>query len=276
MEYSLEYEIGIVDYRNILKAIKDKYDYDFSDYALTSFKRRVERVMQLFSAKSPEQFIERIVSDPTFFNMVIHEILVESTEMFRDPSFWRFLRDTLLPAIIKENYKSKIWLPSCISGDELFTLLIILKEEGWYDKAEVIATCFNDNILNRIKKGELRHSKIEVSNDNYSRYQGKKALTDYYALKGEHAIRDTSLIKNVNFIKQNINFDKSPQDVRLIIYRNQLIYMNQTLHDKVLKVFYDSLMIGGHLSIGAKEQVGIISSKYFRIINEEESIYKKI
>jgi len=276
MEYSIEYEIGILDYRNIIKVINETYNYDFSDYALTSLKRRIERSIQNHNIKHVDIFIERLHDDKVFFNQFLQEIAIESTEMFRDPPFWRYLRNELLPQIFTDIYRPKIWLPSCFSGDELFSLAIVLAEETWINKADVVVTCQNDLIIEQIKKGLIRNYKIEVSNDNYTRYQGKSQLTDYYTMKGEQAIRDSSLIKNVSFIKQNINFDNSPQDVKLILSRNQLIYYTQSLHDRVLKVFYDSLMTGGHLALGVKEQVGLISSKYFRIVNEAESVYKKI
>jgi chemotaxis protein methyltransferase CheR len=275
MEYSIEYEIGIIDYRNIIKAINESYNYDFSDYALTSLKRRIERSIQYHNIKHVDILIERLHDDKLFFDQFLQELAIESTEMFRDPSFWRYLRDELLPLIFKDIYRPKIWLPFCVSGDELYTLAIVLTEEALVNNTEIIVTCQNDLIIDQIKKGLLRNYKVEVSNDNYTRYQGKGHLSDYYILRGEQAIRDSSLIKNVSFIKQNINFDNSPQDVKLILCRNQLIYYTQSLHDRVLKIFNDSLMTGGYLVLGAREQVGLISSKYFRIVNEAESVYKK-
>lgn len=276
MEPSLEYEMGIVDYRNIIKVIKDTYSYDLTDYALTSLKRRFERTIQLHNIKSPDVLTEMLRNDKLFFDQFIQEIAVESTEMFRDPSFWRFLRDELLPLLLKDNFKCKIWLPACISGEELFTLTIVIKENNWTDRFELFASSTNDLMLNKVKSGYFKGTKIEASSDNYDRYQGITKLADYFTPKGEYALRDTSLIKNVRFIKQNINFDSSPQDIKLIIFRNQLIYFTQGLHDKTLKVFYDSLMTGGYLALGNKEQVGLISAKYYKTINEAESIFKKI
>jgi chemotaxis protein methyltransferase CheR len=276
MEFSLEFEIGIVEYRNIIKVIKDTYNYDFSDYALISFKRRIERVLQLHNLKHTDIFIDKLREDPVFFQHVLQELSVESTEMFRDPPFWRYLRDELIPLMLKDNYKTKIWFPSCVSGDELFTLAVILHEHGWSDKVEILVNCINDIVVDRINSGIFMNYKIEASTDNYSRYQGLAKLNDYFILRGEQAFRDSSLIKNVNFIKQNANFDNLQEEIKIILYRNQLIYFTQSLHDKMLKVFYDSLITGGYLAIGVKEQIGMISSKYFKIVNEAESVYKKI
>lgn len=272
----IEFEIGIVEYRSIIKSIKDLYNYDYSDYALTSLKKRIERVIILHGLKNSELLIDRLREDSAFFQQFLRETAVESTEMFRDPSMWRYLRDQLLPQLANNNYKPKVWFPSNVSGDELFSFLILLKEQGWSDSFEVYATYFNEVSLEQIKKGFLKGSKIEVSNENYTRFQGKSRLFDYYTLKNDYALRDTSLIKNVQFVKQNINFDSSPQDIKLVIFRNQLIYYNQNLHDRVLKLFYDLSNTGSYLILGAKEITGSISAKYYKLINEEDSIYKKI
>jgi chemotaxis protein methyltransferase CheR len=276
MELALDFEIGIVDFRNIIKVIKDTYDYDFTDYSLTSLKRRFEKVIQIHNLKFTDQLIDRIKEDKVFFQVFLQEIAIESTEMFRDPSFWRLMRDDILPLIVKENYKSKVWFPSCVAGDELYTFCIILKEKGWMDNIDIIATCQNDRMIENIKSGKLKAYKFDASNDNFNRYQESKEFSAYCTIQGEIASRDTSLIKSVNFLKQNINFDNSPQDVKLIICRNQLIYYTQGLHDKILKIFYDCLSLSGYLAIGVKEQVGMISSKYFKIVNESESVYKKL
>ena len=276
MEFSLDFEIGIVEYRNIIKVIKDTYDYDFTEYALTSLKRKFEQSMQLHRLKQADALIENIREDKLFFNKFLQEISAESTEMFRDPSFWRYMRDELLPTVQNDNYISRIWFPSCVSGEELYSLAIIIKELEWENKFEIIASCLNDLIIDRLQSGSFKQNKAEVSSDNYLRYQGSSSFSDYISLKGDQTTRDTSLIKNVRFIKQNINFDNSPQDVKLIICRNQLIYFTQSLHDRTLKVFHESMSSGGHLVIGIKEQVGAFSAKYFRLINETESVYKKI
>lgn len=272
----IDFEIGIVDYRNVIKYIKDNFNYDFSDYALTSLKRRIEGVISRYGLKQADVLIDRLREDEKFFQIFLKEISVEATEMFRDPSLWRYLRDELLPVILSDNYKPRVWFPSNVSGDELFSFLIMLKEQDWLDKFDVYASCYSDYSLENIKKGYLKGGKIEVSGENYDRYQGKGKLIEYYRVEGDHAIRDTSLLKNVRFIKQNINFDSSPQDVKLVICRNQLIFFNQGLHDKAIKLFYDNTITGSYIILGAKEQVGLISSKYFRVINESESVYKKI
>ncbi len=115
-----------------------------------------------------------------FFRHFCRKYAVESTEMFRDPSLWRYLRDELLPSLLCDGCKLKIWMPLSVSGDELFTLTILLIEQGWIDQVEIVTSCLNDLIIDRIKSGLFRNYKIEVSEDNYARYQGKGKLSDYY------------------------------------------------------------------------------------------------
>jgi chemotaxis protein methyltransferase CheR len=276
MDFSYKFDIGIVEYRNIIKVIKDTYGYDFSDYALTSLKRRFEKVILEHNLKQSDNLIEKILKDAVFFDKFLQEVAIEGTEMFRDPSLWRYLRDEILPMIINEENLAKIWFPFCISGDELYTLAIVLKESDLLDKIEIIASCINNQVIEQVQKGVFRPYKIDVSIDNYSHFQGNSHLNDYYKIAGDQVIRDTSLIKNANFIKQNINFDNSPKEVKLVIFRNQLIYYNQNLHDRVLKIIHQSLMTGGYLAIGFKEQIGMINSNNFKIVNVAENVYKKV
>jgi chemotaxis protein methyltransferase CheR len=275
MTTQTDIELSIVEYRNIVKTIKESRNYDFSDYALTSLKRRFENIMTIHNLRQPDFLIERIKEDEVFFNQFLIELAVEETEMFRDPSLWRALRNEVFPSIFRDQSTVRIWLPYSVSGDELFTLAIVLKENNWLEKAEILVSGVNEQVLDNIRNGELKTSKIDISIDNYNRYQGTGIFESYYKTQSEKAIRDVSLIKNVQFFMQNINFDNSPQDIRLVIYRNQLIYLSQSHHDKVLKILYNILAAGGYLVIGIKEQLGIVSNNYFKLFNEAENIYKR-
>jgi chemotaxis protein methyltransferase CheR len=206
----------------------------------------------------------------------MHDLAVASTEMFRDPTMWQFVINELFPILTRDNNKFKVWFPACISGDEIYSFAILAREHGIENNIEIIASYYNDINLSQIRAGLMKPLKLEVSTDNYQRINANGNLKDYYKQVGDKVIRDTSLIKNVHFIKQNINFDNPPQDVKLIIYRNQMIYFTQNLQDKLVKIMSDSLVIGGFLIIGVKEQLGLLNSKLFRVVNEDENIYRKI
>jgi chemotaxis protein methyltransferase CheR len=270
-------ELGIVDIREIYKAVKEIYDYDFSQYAMTSFKQRLEKLIIKNNISNAENLIHKLKNNPEFFDMFLYEISVPSTEMFRDPSLWRWLREEYLPAAIDKSIgRFKIWLPNCVSGGELYSLAIVLHELDLFDKADILATTISNKSIEYIKEGRYELKKTEVSNENYKRFQGVCDFTDYYTLDRYYAFRDTGLIKDVEFKKQNINFDDSPQNVKLILFRNNLIYFNPSLQEKILQHMYNCLSAGGYLILGIREKIrNLTIIKDFEIINEAEGVYKK-
>ena len=270
-------ELGIVDIREIIRAIKSIYDYDFTNYALTSFKQRLERVMMHNNLDSAERLIIKLREEPTFFNTFLFEIAVPSTEIFRDPSLWRWLREEYFPSALEKNIgKFKVWLPACVSGGELYSLTILLSEIDLLDKVHIVATCISDTCIEKIREGCYDPKKIEVSEENYNRFNGYKDLSTYFKADRDCVFRDTSLIEKVEFKKLNINFDNSPPNNKLILFRNSLIYYNPTLQEKVLQILHDSLSVSGHLVLGIREKItGVNTSRDFEVINEAESVYRK-
>ena len=270
-------DLGIVDLREIIRAIKSVYDYDFSNYALTSFKQRLERLMFRNSIPSPDILIKKLQEEPAFFDTFLYEISVPSTELFRDPSLWRWLREEYFQAAIEKNIgKFKIWLPGCVSGSELYSLSILLSETGLLDKVHIIASAISDKSIEKIKEGSHDTKKLEVSAENYKRFNGNKNFSTYYKDDRNCVFRDASLIGNVEFRKLNINFDNAPQNNKLILFRNNLIYFNPTLQERVLLLLHESLSGSGHLVLGIREKISRnIAIKDFEVINENESVYRK-
>jgi chemotaxis protein methyltransferase CheR len=270
-------EIGIVDIREIIKQILNNYGYDFSEYALTSFKHRLEKSIIKNNLDSVESLLKKLKSDKDFFDIFLHEISVPSTEMFRDPSLWRWLRDELFCNINEKNLnRFKIWLPNSVSGGELYSLAILLKEINMLDKVQIISSSISDKSIEFIKEGSCELKKVEVSVENYVRFKGDKDFSDYYRFDKYFAFRDISLIKDVEFVKQNINFDNSPMNIKLILFRNSLIYFNPSLQEKILKIMYNSLSATGYLILGIKEKIkNMNSSSGFEPVNELEGVYKR-
>lgn len=270
------YELGIVDIRSIIKLLDDVYNYDFKNHALTFFKRRVENFIKTQNLKDTEGFIQKIEKDRSFFEVFLKDICVETTEMFRDPSLWRLLKEDILPKNIVNNPNYKIWIPEVSSGEELFSLAIVLKKLRLLDKVQIIASSISDINLERIKAGIFDPKKIEVNDANFSRVFTDNSLSDYYTLKEDGAYWDISLIENVKLIKQNIIFDDYPKGIKMIIFRNQMIYCNQILQERYLKIMHYSLVPSGHLLIGNNEKIDYWNSdKDFVLISDTESIYKK-
>ncbi len=270
-------ELGIVDIREIIKNIFSKYDYDFSDFALTSFKHRLEKLLIKNNLSSVDGLLRKLKNNKEFFDIFLHEISVPSTEMFRDPSLWRWLRDELFAGINEKNLNGfKIWFPNSVSGGELYSLAIMLKEMNILDKVHIISSSFSNKSIEYIMEGIYELKKVEVSAENYVRFKGDSDFSDYYKLDRYYAFRDTSLIRNVEFNKQNINFDNSPVNIKLILFRNSLIYFNPSLQEKVLKIMHDCLSVSGYLILGIKERIkNLDANKAFEPVNELEGIYKK-
>jgi chemotaxis protein methyltransferase CheR len=271
-----KYELGIVDTRNIIKTLQDVYDYDFKNYALTFFKRRVEKVIMNHNLKDADGFINKIETDKDFFEIFLQDICVQNTETFRDPSLWRLLTEELFIQIIKNSTGFKIWFPEVSSGDELFSTAIILKKLNLLSNVQLIASSISDLEIENTKKGVFDPKKIEVNEANYRRIFSDGNLSDFYKLDSDKAFWDTSLIENTKFIKQNIIFDDYPKGVKLVLFRNQMIYYNQILQERFIKIIYNSLVPGGHFIIGNNEKIDYWNSeKDFSVVNKEESIYKK-
>jgi chemotaxis protein methyltransferase CheR len=270
-------ELGIVDIREIIRLVKDRYNYDFSTFALTSLKYRLEYVIAKNNLTSPESMFRKIGSQPEFFETFLNQVFVPSTEMFRDPSFWRWLREVYFANIDEKQLSNvKIWLPYCISGGELYTLCVFLQELNILDKVKVIATTFSKGSLELIKSGSYPIKKIEVSAENYNRYHGDKDLKEYYKLEKFDVKRDTSLIKDVEFIVDNFEYTKAPKNVKLILLRNVMIYFNPTYQDRLLGIMSETLSGSGNLVVGLREQIKLGSnSPAFEAVNIQESVYKK-
>ncbi len=273
----LRYEIGIVETRNVIKAILDGFNYDFRDYALTSFKRRLEEVIINNGLKDADGLISRLQTNKEYFDSFLFEITPETTEMFRDPSLWRALRDEIIPDITKgTSSKPKIWLASFDSGEELYSLAIILKESHLLSEVQIYASNFSERTVDKIRSGRMDVKQIEVNEANYLRLNGKHKFSDYYKIENGLAILDTSLISGVNFIKQNTTFDNAPGGIKLVLFRNQTIYYNQLLQERVLAQISNSTVPGGYMILGVKETLeNTNTSNKFTVFNDLEKIYKK-
>lgn len=273
----VKYEIGIVDTRAVIKTLLEDFGYDFRDYALTSFKRRLEDIITNNGLKDADGLITKLNNNKDFFDQFLYEVAPNTTEMFRDPSFWRALHDNVIPEIMRcSTTKPKIWVASFDSGEELYSLAIILKEMGLLDKVQIIANYISEKNLARIKSGRMDVRNIETNEANYERLNGKFKYDTYYKTDSISAILDTSLISEVKFLKQKNVIEEEPGAIKLVLFRNQMIYQNQLLQDKTIALIANSLVAGGFLSIGIKETLeNTNSSNKFTVYNDNEKLYKR-
>lgn len=270
-------EIEISDLRRLTEVVKEKYDYDFTNYAMSSFRRRIQRVVELYEFNSVETLIKRIKEEPKFFEEFISEITVNVTEMFRDPSFWRELRDHIIPNILLNHQSISIWHAGCSSGEEVFSMAILLKEMGILEKSKIIATDMDKSILEKAKAGQYALKNMELNEKNYIRYQGTKTLSNYFKEDNGKAFMDKSLVKHVSFREHDLVNGVVFNKFDLVLCRNVMIYFNQTLQNVVLKKLHESMFRYGYLAIGSKESlIWCEIANKFIVVNNEEKVYKKI
>ena len=269
-------DIDIADLKRISELIYQKYRYDFRNYAMSSFKRRVLRIIEL-KKMTVDGLIKRLEDSPAFINEFLDELTVNVTEMFRDPSFWRVMREEIIPAILLNHKQFKIWHAGCSSGEEVLSMAILLKEMGIHQDVTVIATDLDVNILERAKSASYPIKNIDLNEKNYIRYQGTGHLKDYYKEENGNAVFDKSLLDNVSFRKHDLVLGDVFNKFDLILCRNVMIYFNQTLQNEVLKKFHASLFKYGYLAIGSKESlIWCDYANRFIVVNNEEKVYKKI
>jgi chemotaxis protein methyltransferase CheR len=270
-------EIHIVDIRKLTEIIKTKYGYDFSNYAISSFKRRILRILELYKFNSVDALAKKIGDEPAFFEEFISEITVNVTEMFRDPSFWRIIRDKILPNILLNHKKVSIWHAGCSSGEEVYSMAILLKEMGILENSKIIATDIDDQILERARSGVFTVKNMELNEKNYVRFRGENELNKYFEVKNGLAYMDKSLVKDVSYRKHDLVKGIVFNKFDIVLCRNVMIYFNQNLQNEVLKKLHESIFKYGYLAIGSKESlIWCEIANKFIVANNEEKIYKKI
>jgi chemotaxis protein methyltransferase CheR len=270
-------DIEITELRKLTQVIKEKYDFDFKDYAMSSFKRRIKRVLDLYKFKNVEKLINILENNPDFFDEFVSEITVNVTEMFRDPTFWKVLKEQIVPNILLNHNKITIWHAGCSSGEEVVTMCMMLDEMGALDKAKIIATDIDTAIINKAKNGAYSMKNMEVNSKNYARYQGSRSLEYYYKEVGGEAVIHKSLLESVSYRKHDLVQGLVFSKFDLILCRNVMIYFNQSLQNTVLYKLHESLFKYGYLAIGSKESlIWCEIANKFIVVNNEEKVYKKV
>jgi chemotaxis protein methyltransferase CheR len=270
-------DIDIADLKRISELIHQKHNYDFRNYAMSSFKRRVLRIMDL-KKLTVEALLKKLTESPAFINEFLDELTVNVTEMFRDPSFWRIMREEIIPAILLNHKQFKIWHAGCSSGEEVLTMCIMLKEMGILQDVSIIATDLDTNILEKAKSGVYPAKNMELNEKNYIRFQGTAtSLKDYYREENGNAVFNKELLAGVSYRKHDLVLGEVFNKFDLVLCRNVMIYFNQALQNDVLKKFHESLFKYGYLAIGSKESlIWCDYANRFIVVNNEEKIYKKI
>lgn len=266
---------GISDLKTLFQSINNIYSIDFSNYALSSLRNRIEDFIYSFRLTSFEELILKTESDYSFFQLLLRNILVDTTEMFRDPEFWSFIRIHILSKYVN-HHEYKFWIPECNSGEELYTLQIIIHQLNLNHNTSVCITSLSPFNIDRISEACIEAKKMEISKANFERYLENGNINDYFLSKGNTNILKHELIEGVEINKHNLFSDNPPGVFDFILFRNKMLYYNSTLKIESLKKIHSALKPGGFLAVGIKESVEYPGwERDFSIISESERIYKK-
>lgn len=260
----------------LLDGIFRRYGYDFRNYAAASIRRRILNFARNEQLKTISAVQERLLHDPKAMDRFVLALTVNVTSMFRDPNFYRSLREKVVP-ILRTYPFVRIWDVGCSSGEEAYSLAVVLSEEGIYERCRVYATDMNEEVLRRAKAGIIPLAKMKDYTDNYIRAGGKTAFSDYYTAKFDHAILHGGLKQNIVFAHHNLVTDKSFNEFHFILIRNVLIYFNDELRERVLELLHTSLVKFGMLALGRRESLKFTKFEHlYEEFDGREKLYRRI
>lgn len=260
---------------SLLEALHQKYGYDFRQYSEAHIKRRLLNRLSSSRLESISELQDKLMQDKIFASLILQDLSITVTEMFRDPDFYKSIRKNVIP-ILKTYPFIKVWHAGCATGEEVYSLAILLKEEGLYERTTIYATDFNQQALNQGREGIFSIEKIKKYTINYQAAGGKEPFSDYYMANYDRVIIDQSLKKNIAWANHNLVTDNVFAEVHLILCRNVLIYFNADLQNRVQNLFFESLINGGILCLGSKESLRFctVSAEYTEL-DKKQRIFKK-
>ncbi|CAK8719622.1 CheR-type methyltransferase domain-containing protein [Candidatus Electrothrix gigas] len=270
-----EQEIEEIERTLLLEAIFLRYGYDFRNYSQATIKRRIRQFVAKNDFETVSDLLPRVIRDPSFFQSLFFDFSVTVTEMFRDPSFYRALREEVIP-LLRTYPFIKIWLAGCATGEEAYSTAILLQEEGMLEKSTIFATDINDDSLLRGQKGIYPLKLVREYTENYQNTGSVCSFSQYYHADQKHIIMDRTLKNKITFAHHNLVSDQVFGEMHLIFCRNVMIYFDNTLQDRVFKLFDQSLIRGGFLCLGNRESLRSfsLSNKYERL-DTKNRIYRK-
>jgi chemotaxis protein methyltransferase CheR len=261
--------------RGFVEAIYNQYHYDFRGYAVASLKRRLNTALLKFRCASVAQLQEFMLRDATAFSALLDYLTVQVSAMFRDPGYFLELRRSVVPLL--RTYPSvKIWVAGCSAGEEVYSLAILLREEGLLDRTLIYATDINPHALSRAEAGVFPLERIAEFSENYLASGGHRSLADYYSAAYGSAVFDKSLRENMVFADHSLATDSVFAEVQFVSCRNVLIYFNRVLQDRAVGLFADALCRKGFLGIGSKESIRFSQHESaFAPVLTQHRIYQK-
>src|ERR1700761_4083165 len=264
-----------IEFKLLIDAIYHMYHYDFRGYAMASVRRRMRAAMSRFGCRTLSQLQDKVLHDATVFPALLDFLTVQVSEMFRDPAYFLALREQVVPLL--RTYPSlKVWVAGCSSGEEAYSLAILLQEEGLLSKTLIYATDINSGTLQKAAAGVYGVDRIAGFTANHHRSGARSSLSDYYSAAYCRAVFNKSLKDHIVFSDHSLATDSVFAEVQLVSCRNVLIYFNRELQDRAIGLFRDALCRKGFLGIGSKESLRFSSHhESFSELAREDRIYQK-
>jgi chemotaxis protein methyltransferase CheR len=264
-----------IEIRLLIEAIYQRYHYDFRGYSTASLKRRLEHAREHFGCGSFSLLQDRVLHDPAVLPELLGYLTVQVSEMFRDPSYFLAIRKSVVPHL--KTYPSlKVWVAGCSAGEELYSLVILFREEGLESRTLFYGTDINSAALQKAEAGVYELDRVAKFTENHHRSGGKSSLSQYYTAGYGRAVIDKSLRTRIVFSDHSLASDQVFAEVQFVSCRNVLIYFDQGLQDRALGLFKDALVRKGFLGLGAKETLRFSRhSPAFTEFVPEERIYQK-
>lgn len=269
-------ELEDIEITALLETVHQRYGYDFRQYSRESLKRRIHTLMNRNSVSTVSELQNYVLHDAEWLERFLLAISVSVTAMFRDPSFYLALRKQVIP-FLRTYPTVRVWIAGCSTGEEAYSLAILLQEEGLYDRSSIYATDMNQAVLKVARDGIFPIARMKEYTDNYLKAGGIEEFSTYYTAAFESIIFNQTLKKNLIFAQHNLANDQSFNEFNLIICRNVMIYFNETLQRRVFNLLHESLAVLGILALGNRESIKHDPhSIYYEDIDEKERIYKRI
>jgi chemotaxis protein methyltransferase CheR len=259
----------------LLEALYQGYGYDFRSYAQASVERRARRFLSNESEEHLAELIPKVLADDRFALRLVYSLSVPVTEMFRDPFVYKEIRKNVIPMLRTYPF-IKIWHAGCASGEEAYSMAILLQEEQLLERCNIYATDFNDTALTQAREGIYPAKSFKEATRNYQDAGGLKSFSDYYCARYDSVVMDASLRKSITFSNHNLAIDGVFGEMHMVFCRNVLIYFNKDLRERALEMFAESLVGGGYLCLGTKENLRLTSAEQrFENIDNGTCIFRK-
>lgn len=271
----MPHRIEETEIRLLLEAIFQVYHYDFRGYSMGSIKRRLVQAKTVFRCNSISQLQDKVLHDPSMLTQLLSFLTVQVSELFRDPHYFKTIRENIIPHL--RTYPSlKVWVAGCSSGEELYSLSILFREEGLWEKTMFYATDINPDALKKAEAGIFDLDRMQLFTTNYQRAGGTKSLSDYYTAAYGSATFDRSLRERAVFSDHSLVTDEVFGEMHFISCRNVLIYFDRDLQNRAIGLFKSSLARKGFLGLGSKETLRFSDhSSDFEEFAREDKIYQK-